>query len=167
MTAIFKQYGKTIIVIISILAILALLAIVHVNGRQGLTGAVAGTADFEDVDYSTFQDALALENYTALDTPEITYTSQPVSVGTPYDLEDVFFAEGTDGQPCKITIMDVLDETGNSLLYAAEEDKRNDVRLQPADAFVFERQGVYTIYVQAVDGNKRISSMKLKVPIVR
>lgn len=167
MLTVLKTYGKTIITVLSVLAVLALLALINVNGKKGLTGAVAETADFEDVDYAAFADALAIEDYTALGVPEITYESPAVKAGEEYDLNSIFSAAGTDGQPCRTEVMDVKDASGNSLLFASEEDRRNNVRQQQTDAFCFSSPGIYSICVQAVDGNRRVSSKEISLPVTR
>lgn len=149
-TAVFKQYGKTVLVIFTVLLLLIILGKIGVNDLLGMQ------AEVKDTDYETFSDMEEMKNYTMLKTPQIVFSDNQVYTGERVNLDGEFSAEGSDGNPAGIKIMDIREESGNSIL------DRNTMK---TDAFVFKKSGVYNIYVKAVDGNNRISTMKCRIPV--
>ncbi len=163
--AIFKPYAKAILAMISIVTVLAVLALVPVNGKTGLEHIIGAGADFNDMDYSSFQDVSAMKQYAESGLPEIRFLTAQVFANKNTNLDAMFTAEGTDGQKAEITIEDVTTAAGESILFASENDKRKDVRMQNTDAFRFAVCGIYSVYVKAEDGNQRVSYMKCNIPV--
>lgn len=163
--AIFKPYAKAILAMISVVMVFAVLALVPVNGKTGIEHIIGAGADFEDVDYSSFQDTSAMKHYAEAGTPEIRFLTAQVFANKNTDLDSMFRADGTDGQEAEITIEDVKTASGGSILFASENDKRKDNRMQHTDSFRFTVCGIYSVYVKAVDGNQRVAYMKCNIPV--
>ena len=165
-TAIIKPYAKMIIAVVAILMIVGILTFVSYNGQTGIENVIGAGADFTETDLSSYQDDAQMQNYSKLGQPEIEYSATvDITAGVEVDLESLFTGTGTNGSGVTFYIEDVTDSSGESILFASEEDRRKDIRLQSTDSFIFQTQGIYVVSVKAVDKNKRVSCTQCRVPV--
>lgn len=86
-----------------------------------------------------------MKKYVESGAPNIKFITTQVFANKRINLDNMFQADGTDGNAAEIMIEDVKKASGESILFASEHDKRKDIRIQQTDSFQFAVCGVYSV----------------------
>ncbi|MGN0342765.1 MAG: PKD domain-containing protein [Roseburia sp.] len=140
MKAIFREYGKMILVV-CVGMILILLA----SGMLMVAAQREEPLGIEN--FSQYQDGLFTRQLYTRPLPEITWIGGSVSSGNMQDLSACFQAEDADGVQIPVTILSVCDSRGN----------------QCQD--IFNSAGVYQITVTATDHLGKTATVLVDVPV--
>lgn len=166
MLILMKQHGRTITCCVIAALIFGIAFGIRADGYQGFIQIAYGKA-MEDMTEETAgrADAQASQAVAARTKPKIAYVYQKTLSGEKVSLNSMFFATDADGNPAAVTIMDVTDAYGNSLLYQTERDKKRKIALQDTEEFQFPVPGIYRLYVKAADREKKAVCGQYQIPV--
>lgn len=154
MKEIIEQYGKTLL---TALIIVLLLALVFVkleddDGNKGILKIIGAHIGEEVEDYHAYTDYDVYEAEAQKKPPEIKYLGSSISVGE-YLLQDYISAVSYTGGVLPIKVVSVVDKNGNEISVG------DDTRVY------FDKAGIYTVTVSAVDDILKRTICTIKIPV--
>lgn len=167
MFTLMKQYGRAVTVCITAAIMFGILFHIQSGGKTGFIELVYDKAsgDMNYVSPADYRDTDAVKAAAARKKPEIIYTYTKVILGTAVNLEAMFEARDADGNPVAAELLDIVGPSGESVLYLTEEDRKLHRQSGDTKSFVFSVPGVYTVYVKAVDAEKKQTYGQYGLPV--
>lgn len=77
----------------------------------------------------------------------------------------MFEAKDAEGNPAALEITDIVNPMGESILYLTKEDKKQHRQSEDTKNILFARTGIYTVYVKAVDAEKKQTYEQYRLPV--
>lgn len=106
-------------------------------------------------DFSQMEDTRMMEVLCQRDEPTIQYVAKKRwSVGETLSIPAVFAAKDAEGDEIEITVTDIINQDGISVMECYQE-QTNQV--------VFSRRGIYTFSLVAIDGQRKVCMEKISV----
>ena len=167
MFILMKQYGRTVIICVTAVLVLGILFRMQSGGKMGFIALAYEMAmgDFSDRNPAGETDTNAVKAAAARKKPETTYTYVKTVPKAEMNLEAMFKAKDAEGNPIAIEITDILNPAGDSILYLTKEDRKLRRKSGDTKRFLFANTGIYTIYVRAVDTEKKQAYGQYRLPV--
>lgn len=167
MVTLMKQYGRAILICVTSVLVLGILFRMQSNGKTGFIEVVYDKAleDMNEINPSDYTDTDAVKAVMARKKPEITYMYTKTLIGSAVNLENMFEAKDAEGNPVAAEITDIRNPLGVSILYSTKEDKKQHRQSGDTKNFLFEKTGIYTVYVKAVDAEKKQTYEQYRLPV--
>lgn len=167
MHILMKQYGRAVLICITAALVLGILFRMQSGGKTGFIALLYEQAikDMSGGSPADYTDTDAVKAAMAREKPEIIYTYEKVIPGSAVNLENMFDAKDADGNRIAAEITDILNPEGESVLYLTKEDRKQNRRSGDTKCFLFADTGIYTIYVKAVDAEKKQSYGQYRLPV--
>ena len=167
MVALMKQYGKAVFICVTSVLVLGILFQMQSEGKTGFMEIIYQKTmeDMSKASPADYTDADAVKAVMARKKPQITYTYTKTLVGAVVNLENMFEAKDAEGNPAALEITDILNPMGESILYLTKEDKKQHRQSEDTKNILFARTGIYTVYVKAVDAEKKQTYEQYRLPV--
>lgn len=167
MFILMKQYGRAVIICITAALVLGILFRMQSGGKTGFIALAFETAmeDFSDGNPAGETDTNAVKAAAARKKPEITYTYVKTVSKAEMNLEAMFEAKDAEGNPIAAEITDIVNPAGDSILYLTKEDRKLGRKSGDTKSFLFAETGIYTVYVKAVDTEKKRAYGQYRLPV--
>ena len=167
MFTLMKQYGRAVLICVTAALIFGILFHMQSDGKTGFIALVYDKAlgDMNDVDPTDYTDTDAVKAAVARGKPEIIYTYEKVLPDTAVNLENMFEAKDVDGNFVAVEMIDIVSPSGESVLYLTKEDRKLHRQSGDTKSFLFADTGIYTVYVKAVDAEKKQTYGQYKLPV--
>lgn len=111
--------------------------------------------EVQEENFSQMEDTRMLEMLCQRDEPTIRYIAKKRwSVGETLSVPAAFAAKDAEGNEIKITVTDIINQDGISVMEWYQEQ---------ADQVVFSRRGIYTFSLAATDGQRKVCKEKISV----
>lgn len=162
MTALMKQYGKTVIFALAAAAVLGIAFGIRINGHTGFIGAAYGRA-MEDLDRSDVrisEDTDAVKAAAARKCPVILFRCETILPKVPVNLEEMLMAADADGNRLHAVITDMKTEDGKTL-----SDQTGECPDGLFSRFVFPSAGIYIMEVTASDRECKTVKARFRIPV--
>ncbi|MCM1257530.1 MAG: hypothetical protein NC307_06715 [Roseburia sp.] len=155
MRDVMEQYGKAILgALVASLLFSIVFAGLKVGETKGLPAILGAETKSQGVDYATYKDAEQSAFVMEKERPKIRLMGTEIWTESDYVPEDLFAAEDAEGNPAKISILEIADKTGQEMEAAG-------------DSVMFESQGVYRVLVRAIDSYCGVTENEFLVPVRR
>ena len=167
MVTIIRQYGRAVLLGITALFVFGAVCAVRSGENTGLIRIIYDRAmqNMSKADPGHAWDADAVKAAAAWRGPEITFTYTKTIPKTSVNLDEMFAAKDADGNQILCEITDILDDTGKSILYATEEDRKNKRKTYDTGRFSFPGIGIYTLCIKALDTEKKAAYEQYRFPV--
>lgn len=167
MVTLMKQYGRAVLICATSVLVLGILFRMQSNGKTGFIEVVYDKAleDMNMTNPSDYTDTDVVKAVMARKKPEITFTYVKTLVGSAVNLENMFEAKDAEGNPVAAEITDIVNSLGVSILYSTKEDKKQHRKSGDTKSFLFAETGIYTVYVKAVDAEKKQVYEQYRLPV--
>lgn len=145
-----KQYGKVILLVLVSVLVFGVLTEMRVGGNKGFIRIIYGEArkEVRADDGKPTMDLEAVMSYAARKAPQIIYSSAKAVCREAVDVTAMFAASDAEGNDTAVIILDILDESQNSIFCQGKDE---------GASFVFPSAGVYTVIVKAADRENKKS----------
>ncbi len=167
MVTLMKEYGRAILICATSVLVLGILFRMQSNGKIGFIEVIYDKAleDVNESNPSDYTDTDVVKAVMAREKPEITYTYAKTLVGAAVNLENMFEAKDAEGNPVAVEITDIVNPLGASVLYSTKENKKRHLKSGDTKSFLFAETGIYTVYVKAVDAEKKQTYEQYRLPV--
>lgn len=130
-------------------AVLAILAGTAIFSRIGERMEVQGE------NYALAEDARTVQSLCGTKEPQIQYVGKKIwSVGEGITVPEAFVAAGADGSKAEVTVLDIIDQDGASVLECYRKE---------TGQAVFPDRGVYTFSLRAMDAQRKRGYKKVSL----
>ncbi len=167
MFTLMKQYGRAVLICAAAALVFGILFRMQSGQKTGFIELVYEKAmeDMSDDNPMSYTDAEAVKAAAARKKPAITYTYTKVLSGSAVNLEAMFEAEDAAGNRIAAEITDIVSPLGESILYLTKEDRKHRRKSGDTQSFLFADTGIYTVYVKAVDAEKKQTYGQYRLPV--
>lgn len=148
-----KKINETVLnMIVPAVVFLGIMAIL---AGGALFGKIGRRMEVSGEDFSQMEDTRMVEALCDREEPTIQFVGKKRwSVGEVISIPTVFQAEDAEGNEVGVTVMDIMNEEGVSVMGCYQ---------QQANQAAFLRRGVYTFSLAAMDGQRKVCKEKVSV----
>lgn len=155
MKELMEEYGRAVIaVVVAVIMFFIIFSGIKEGEAKGLTAVLAGKTLSESQDFSAYQDTGNSQVFMERKRPFIRFFMADVKTGQVYAPEDLFEAEDMEGNPAKLKILKIMDGK-------MQETEVTDNKM------LFVRQGIYQVWVRAIDSYCCTTEHVFLVPVKR
>lgn len=140
-----------------LVAALVFAAVAAILTGGSLLENVGRRMEVQEEDFSSMADSKAVAAVCERKEPIIRCIGEKIwSAGENISISQVFEAEDAEGRELEITVIDITDQEGNSVINCYRED------IQQA---VFWEKGIYTFLLKAIDKERKTCTEKMPILI--